>query len=304
MSISFHQYRAKAAWKYLFPMLFVLILVAGWPLLRTIWLSMTDARLEAFHVPMWIGFENYLSYYDGEWFGVLVDPIWWRSVYNTLYFTVISVFFTTLLGIVIALVINTPFKGQTLLRAVILIPWAIPSIISAKMWAWILHDQFGIVNSLLQQWEWIDKPLAWTADPTLSLYTIIVVEVWRSAPFMALLVLAGLQMVPKDCYEAAKVDDIPRWLVFFKVTLPLIMPAVTVAVVFRLLDGMRVFDLVYILTPNNDETMSMASYARQYMVDFQSVGYGSAASTLLFFMVALVTIGYLRMSHKQLEASS
>ncbi len=301
MKLTLNQSRVVSAWLFVFPMLLVLVMVAGWPLMRTFWLGMTDARLEAFHVPQWIGFENYLANYSGQWFGLLADPVWWNAVSNTFYFTIISVFFTAVLGVVIALVLDTPFKGRTMLRAAVLIPWAIPSIISAKMWAWILHDQFGILNEVLINWGWLERPLAWTADATLAMNAIIFIEVWRSAPFMALLVLAGLQMVPRDCYEAAKVDGIPGWLVFFKVTLPLITPAITVAVVFRILDGMRVFDLVYVLTPNNEYTMSMASYARQQMIEFQAAGYGSAASTMLFFFVAFVTVIYLGFNRSQLE---
>ncbi|MGF1718505.1 sugar ABC transporter permease [Vibrio kyushuensis] len=301
MKLTLSQSRVLSAWLFILPMLIVLVSVAGWPLMRTLWMAFTDARLDAFHVPQWIGLENFIVQYGDNWFGILADPIWWNAVRNTLYFTIVSVFFTTILGTIIALVLDTPFKGRTILRASVLIPWAIPSIISAKMWAWILHDQFGIFNSILMSIGWIDAPKAWTADATLAMHAIIFIEIWRSAPFMALLILAGLQMVPKDCYEAAKVDGIPAWLVFWKVTLPLIMPAITVAVIFRILDGMRVFDLIYVLTPNNEQTMSMASYARQHMIEFQSAGYGSAASTLLFFMVSLVTIGYIAISKKKLE---
>jgi trehalose/maltose transport system permease protein len=135
----------------------------------------------------------------------------------------------------------------------------------------------------------IAEPLAWTADPTLALASVILVDVWKTTPFMALLLLAALQMLPQDCYEAAKVDGVGPVRAFFHITLPLIAPALLVAVVFRALDALRIFDLIYVLTPNSAATMSMSVYARQQLVDFQSVGVGSAAATMLFFVVAACT---------------
>ena len=122
---------------------------------------------------------------------------------------------------------------------------------------------------------------------------MIVVDVWKTTPFMALLMLAGLQMLPQECYEAARVDGVHPVKVFFKVTLPLLKPALMVAIIFRALDALRIFDLIYVMTGNNEDTMSMSVYARQQLVDFQDVGYGSAAATLLFLIIALITVIYL-----------
>ncbi|MEZ8129351.1 carbohydrate ABC transporter permease [Enterovibrio norvegicus] len=296
--------RVRAAWWFLTPMLITLAMVAGWPLLRTFWFSLTNATLDGSGVTEFIGFDNYLIYEDGEFYGILVDPTWWQAVWNTLYFAIVSVSLETMLGIIVALVLNTKFKGQGLVRAAVLVPWAIPTIVSAKMWGWMLHDQFGIVNDFLMTFGLIAAPLAWTADSDLSLNVVIAVDVWKTTPFMALLILAALQMLPSDCYEAAKIDGIHPLKVFFKVTLPLIMPAVMVAVVFRALDALRVFDLIYVLTPSNEQTMSMSIYARQNLVDFQDVGYGSAASTLLFLIVALCTIAYLYVGRKSMNEGS
>lgn len=293
--------RVRAAWWFLTPMIITLAMVAGWPLLRTLWFSMTNATLDGSGVAEFIGFDNYFVYEDGEFYGILFDPTWWQAVWNTLYFAIVSVSLETVFGIVVALVLNTKFKGQGLVRAAVLVPWAIPTIVSAKMWGWMLHDQFGIINDFLMTLGLIAAPLAWTADSDLSLNVVIAVDVWKTTPFMALLVLAALQMLPSDCYEAAKIDGIHPVKVFFKVTLPLIMPAVMVAVVFRALDALRVFDLIYVLTPSNEATMSMSVYARQNLVDFQDVGYGSAASTLLFLIVALCTIAYLYVGRKSMN---
>ncbi|MGJ3264036.1 MAG: carbohydrate ABC transporter permease [Salinarimonas sp.] len=282
--------RVRSAWLFLTPMLIVLALVAGWPLIRTIFFSFTDARLSSISDYEFIGFANFLEYYEGEWYGVIADPDWWRAVYNTIWFTVVSVGLELVLGMIVALTLNATFPGRGLLRAAILIPWAIPTIVSAQMWGWMLHDQFGVLNEILMTFWIISEPVAWTASPDTALWAVVMVDVWKTTPFMALLILAALQMLPSDCYEAARVDGISPIKVFFKVTLPLIRPALMVAIIFRALDALRIFDLIYVLTSNSRDTASMSVYARQQLVDFQQVGYGSAASTLLFLIIALLVV--------------
>lgn len=297
------QSRVLNAWLFLLPMIIVVILVAGWPLYRTIWFSFTDANLSDLSSAQYIGFANYLENVDGEWYGVLTDPEWWNAVWNTLYFSVISVFLETVLGLIIALVLNAKFYGRNLVRAAVLIPWAIPTIVSAKMWGWMMNDQYGILNHMLLGLGLIDAPLAWTASSDLAMTSVIIADVWKTTPFMALLILAALQMLPSDCYEAARVDGINPVKVFFKVTLPLIKPALMVAIIFRLLDALRIFDLIYVLTSNSSDTMTMSVYARQQLVDFQEVGYGSAASTLLFFIIALCTALYLTLGKVRFDGA-
>jgi len=282
--------RVRAAWIFLSPMLVVLALVAAWPLARTIWFGFTDASLSAIGEWNFVGLDNYLGRYDGEWFGLLADRDWWRAVYNTLWFAAVSVALETVLGMIVALVLHRAFVGRGLVRAAVLIPWAIPTIVSAKMWSWMLNDQFGVINAVLMTLGVIDTPVAWTASPDTAMWAVVMVDVWKTTPFMALLLLAGLQMIPADCYEAARVDGVGALRVFFRVTLPLIRPALVVAVVFRALDALRVFDLIYVLTANSPDTMSMSVYARQQLVDFQEVGIGSAASTLLFMVIAVLTV--------------
>ncbi|TCS62220.1 carbohydrate ABC transporter permease [Varunaivibrio sulfuroxidans] len=285
--------RLRAAWIFLAPMLIVLVLVAGWPLGRTIWFGFTDASLSNMSVYHFIGLDNYLVKSGGAYYGVLVDPVWWHAVWNTVRFSLISVSFETVLGLIVALVLNARFFGRAVVRAAILIPWAIPTIVSAKMWGWMLHDQFGIINDMLSHLGLISHPIAWTANPDTAMWAVIMVDVWKTTPFMALLILAGLQMLPSDCYEAARVDGVHPVKVFFRVTLPLVWPAVMVAVIFRMLDALRIFDLIYVLTSNSEGTMSMSVYARQQLVDFQDVGIGSAASTLLFLIIAALTIVFI-----------
>jgi len=146
---------------------------------------------------------------------------------------------------------------------------------------------------MLQGVGLIAEPIAWTASPDTALTAVIMVDVWKTTPFMALLILAGLQMLPNECYESAKVDGVHPIKVFFKITLPLLKPALMVAIIFRILDALRIFDLIYVMSGNNKDTMSMSVYARQQLVDFQDVGYGSAASTCLFLIIAIFTVVYL-----------
>lgn len=287
--------RARSAWWLMAPMIVALAVAAGWPLARTVWLSFTDATLAAPADVAWIGLANYLERDGDQWYGVLADPQWWHAVRNTLVFAVASVGLETVLGLAIALALNAPFRGRGLVRAAVLVPWAIPTVVSAKLWAWMLNDEFGILNHVLLGVGVISAPVAWVANPDLALAAVIAVDVWKTTPFMVLLVLAGLQMLPQDCYEAARVDGVHPVKVFFRITLPLLWPALAVAIAFRALDALRIFDLVYVLTANSTSTMSISVYARQQLIDFQDIGYGSAASTLVFLTVGLAAIAYLRL---------
>jgi trehalose/maltose transport system permease protein len=290
--------RIKAAMWFLLPMTLALLLVAAYPLLRSIYFSFTDTTLSSLYTGQWVGFDNYLSWRtlpSGRTIfkGTLVDPTWWNAVWNTIRFAFVSVFFETVFGLMVALVLNANFYGRGLVRAAILIPWAIPTIVSAKMWAWMLNDQFGIINDILLNAGLISQKIAWTANPETSMFAVLLVDIWKTTPFMALLCLAGLQMVPRDMYEAAKIDGIHPIKVFFKITLPLIKPALMVAVIFRTLDALRIFDLIYVLTPNSSNTKTMSVISRENMIEFDKFAYGSAQSTLLFTLIALFVILYI-----------
>ena len=293
--ISVEAARRRAAWQFVAPALLVLAVVAGFPLLRTIELSFTDARLgeSNWH---WLGWENYSV--------ILADPGWWGAVRNTLVFSAVSVSIETVLGMVFALVMNAHLPGRGVLRAAILVPWAIPTVVSAQIWNWMFNDIYGVLNKLLLSAGLIAHPVAWTADPHLALGAIIAVDVWKTTPFMALLCLAALQLVPRELQEAADVDGMGPVRRFFRITLPLIRPALLVAIIFRLLDALRIFDSIYVLTGNNASTMSMSIYARQSLVDFQDAGGGSAASTLLFLTVAVLVAIYLAFARSALSEQS
>ena len=242
--------QARTAWLLLLPMLAALAIVALWPLSRTIWFSLTDATLSDLSAAGYVGLDNFVA--------LLADPDWWRAVVNTLFFTAVSVTFEVCLGFAIALTLNAQFPARGALRAAVLIPWAIPTVVSAKMWAWMLQDVYGVINALLLKLGIISTPVAWTASPHLAMAALIAVDVWKTTPFVALLLLAGLQLLPADLFEAARVDGASTLTQFFRITLPLMKPAMAVAAIFRILDAMRIFDLVYVLTGNNQQTMTMA----------------------------------------------
>ena len=292
------QHRARAARLFLLPMMIALGVVAGWPLARSIYFSFTDATLNDLYGAEWIGFANYLQIRTLEsgrviYRGVLADPAWWNAVWNTVRFAFWSVLWETVLGMIVALVLNAEFRGRGIVRAAILIPWAIPTIVSARMWSWMLNDQFGILNDLGMRLGLLAAPVAWTASPDTAMTAVLVVDIWKTTPFMALLILAGLQMIPRDIYEAAEIDGIHPVKQFFRITLPLVRPALMVAIIFRVLDALRIFDLIYVLTPNSSATKTMSVISQENLFQFNKFAEGSAQSTLLFLLIAIFTIVYI-----------
>ena len=293
---------------FLLPMVAALAIVAGWPLMRSIYFSMTDASLNNLAGAKWIGFGNYLTWVTLDsgktiYSGVLVNPDWWNAVWNTLRFAFVSVILEAALGMAVALALNANFKGRGFVRAAILIPWAIPTIVSAKMWSWMLNDQFGIINDALLRVGLIDHKIAWTATADTAMFAVLVVDIWKTIPFMALLILAGLQSISNDIYEAADIDGIHPVKVFYRVTLPLVWPALMVAVIFRLLDAMRIFDLIYVLTPNSAQTKTMSVIARENLFEFDKFAYGSAEATLLFLSILIVVVAYIKIGRVNLSGS-
>ena len=280
----------RTAWIFLLPLLLTLVAVAIWPLARSIFFSFTDAYLDAPSDYGFVGFENFVE--------VAEDPVFWGAVRNTLVFTLVSVGLETLLGLAIALLLHRAFPGRGIVRAAILIPWAMPMVVSARIWEWMLNDQFGLINKFLVALGLVEKGVAWTADPSLILGTVIFIDVWVTTPFMVLLILAGLQLIPEEIYEAADVSGVPHWKRFWSITLPLATPAIGVAILFRALDALRMFDLSYVLAANNEITMTMSIYARDQLISFQDLGLGAAASTWVFMiigLIAIVIVGLLRL---------
>src|SRR5215213_1315392 len=266
--------RERLAWLLVLPSLFVVALVALYPLYETIRLSFTNTRLASTREPRNVGFANYQS--------LLQEDAFRSALSHTIVFTISSVLLETLLGLAIALVIHSNFRGRGGVRTAMLVPWAIPTVVSASMWQWMYHDVFGVVNDILvNRLHILDTKVAWLASPATALPAIIAVDVWKTTPFMAILLLAGLQVIPGDVYEASTVDGASRVQQFFQITLPLLKPALLVALIFRTLDAFRVFDVVYVMKQFAPETMTVAVDARERRIGVELRGRGWAAAVII-----------------------
>ncbi len=286
-SLSLAASRTRFAWLLLTPTLVVVAIVGLYPLLQTLYLSLTDARLASSEAINFVGLENYRF--------LLQDQDWLRAIGNTVFFTVITVLFEFALGLSIALVINSNFRGRGPMRAAMLIPWAIPTVISAQMWKWMYNDVYGVINYSINGVRTtfgLDSIALLGTDTTTALIAIAAVDIWKTTPFVALLLLAGLQVIPTDIYEAADVDGASWLQQFMSITLPLLRPAILVTLIFRTLDSLRVFDVFYVMFGNRPDTQTMATYAQINLVDFSDLGYGSAISVGIFFIIAIFVVVY------------
>ncbi len=221
------------------------------------------------------------------------NPTFIRAILNTLIFTVVSVFLETILGLMIALVVNSNFKGRGAIRAIMLVPWAVITVVSARMWEWMLaSSRVGIFNTLLQRFEIVDESIAFLQSPFWQLPSMIAVDVWKTTPFMALLILAGLQLIPNELYEASRVDGANKVRQFLSITLPLIKPSLAVALIFRTLDALRVFDIFQVLLAQSK--YSMASYNYFQLINNRAMGMSSAIGVVIFIIIFVFAIMYIK----------
>jgi trehalose/maltose transport system permease protein len=217
-----------------------------------------------------------------------------RAVGDTLQFTLYTVMLETILGLGIALVVNSKFPGRGMMRVIMLVPWAIPTAVSSRMWEWMLQGtRAGFFNVVFQNLGLGNGQIAFLADEAWQLPAMIAIDVWKTTPFMALLLLAGLQLIPGDLYEAADVDGASRLRQFWSITLPLLRPTLAVALVFRTLDAVRVFDLFQIVLAQ--KRYSMASYAYYELINGQRMGYSSATSVVIFVIITVFAFIYIRL---------
>jgi multiple sugar transport system permease protein len=278
--------RRVGGYRFVAPALALLSGIAIFPLLYVIYLSF-HRRLLIFDISRFVGLENYRF--------LLQDDRFWNALQNTAYFTGVSVLAQILLGLGIALLLNRPFRGKDWVRALILIPWVIPTVVSAKMWEWIYNPEFGILNFL------IGTKINWLGTPSLALHAAIFADIWKTTPFVVILLLAGLQIIPRELYQAAQVDGAGPWSLFRRITLPLLMPVLLVALIFRTLDAWRVFDVIYVLTgggpANTTETLSL--YAYKILFQTLQFGYGSTLSVVTFLFAGGITLIYLKLYRRE-----
>lgn len=299
---------AKRNWRALLlvgPSLLLLAVVIGYPIVRAVYLSFQANRHLDKETGMFVeggfaGFDHYLTWIGQRCMGPsgtvvecspgMLATDFYPALAITLFFVVVTVSLETVLGLWMALVMNRSFLGRGVLRAAVLVPWAIPTAVTAKLWQFIFADQ-GIINSVL------GTDIHWTTDPWAARFAVIIADVWKTAPFMALLILAGLQMIPQGVYEAARVDGASRWQQFTQITLPLVRPALMVAVLFRTLDALRMYDLPVIMISESSNS-STAVISQLVITGTKQGNYNSASalSTLIFlliFTVAFVMVKFL-----------
>ncbi len=226
-----------------------------------------------------VGVDNYVR--------VLGDSGFLNAVGNTLVFTVASVALEFVIGMAFALIMHQAFVGRGLTRAVILVPWVIPTAVAAQVWRYMFDRNPGFVNAVL------GTDVNWLRDPAWTMVGIISADVWKTAPFVALLLLAGLQTIPRDYYEAAKVDGANAVQRFVHVTLPLLRPAIVVALLFRTVDALRMFDFAYVFAGYSNSVATLSVYAQRYLVADPRLGYANALSTVTFVVVMLVGLAFI-----------
>jgi multiple sugar transport system permease protein len=264
---------------FLVPGAALLAAVTLFPLVYVVWLSLERYSLLAGE-PRFAALANYAR--------LAADGRFWNALANTAYFTAVSVALELALGLAIALAMQRPFRGRAVAYGLVLLPWAVPTAVSARMWEWMYDAEIGVINHLL------GAGINWLGSPAWAIHAAIAMDVWKSTPFVALLLIAGLHGIPRDLYRAAAIDGASAWMTLRRITLPLLAPVLLVALVFRTIDAFRVFDSIYVLTGGGpaDTTETLSVYAYKALFQSLEFGYGSAVAVVAFACVALATVAY------------
>ena len=269
------------------PAFLLLALIVVYPIAKLIWNSFFDLRLSGGGTVKFIGWENYLL--------VLQDRDFWNATKNTVLITLITVPGALVVGLGLALLANLPFRRQWPVRLALLLPWALPLSFAGLIFAWFFHTEYGVVNDVLRR-VGEREPAMWLLRPNWAFAAICATIVWKTSSFMALILLAGLQMIPKSLYEAAEVDGASRWQQFWQITIPMLMPSIIVALIFRTITALQTFDIPYTMTkggPGN-ATETLAMLIHKTTIDYLDVGYGSTLAVFMFVLSLAVTAVYLR----------
>jgi trehalose/maltose transport system permease protein len=268
------------------PALIVIAIVAAYPIGYAVWLSLNEYSVRVPGLSRFAGLKNYRE--------ALGSPEFWDAFRTTFFFTGVSVALELVIGIGMALAMHEAFKGRALLRTTVLVPWAILTVVTAMTWRTIFEPDLGFMNSMLRALHLPGADVVWLGQSGYAMAVMIFADVWKTAPFMGLLILAGLQVIPEDVYDAAKVDGATAWQRFRRVTLPLLVPAILVALIFRTLDALRVFDLPFVLTKGANGTNTLSLEAQQVLTADRVIGLGSALSILTFITIMVVSFLYIR----------
>jgi multiple sugar transport system permease protein len=275
----------------LLPAALLLLVIVVYPIATLFWTSLhsvDNANPQAGE--QWVGFANYLRAFD--------DNRFWHSTMQTVIYIVVTVPGALVVGLGLALLANQPFKVQWPVRLSLLLPWALPLVFAGLIFRWFFEYQTGIVNDLLVRVG--IEPLSWLSDPTLATIAICIAIIWKASSFMSLMLLAGLQTIPKSLYEAAEVDGASKWQQFVEITLPMLRPSIFVALIFRTITAIQTFDIPYAMTGGGpgDATETLAMYIHKTTLDFLDFGYGSALAALMFLFSMVATSGYLKYTRR------
>ena len=271
----------------LMPTALLLSLIIVYPVCRLVWTSFQNLSLTSGLPAAFAGFENYSLMLD--------DPVFWETTWNTILITLITVPGALLLGMALALMANLPFKVKWPVRLSLLIPWALPLSFAGLIFAWFFHSEYGVVNDVLRRVG--IEGVIWFNSANWAFAAICLTIIWKTSSFMALIILAGLQTIPRSLYEAAEVDGAGRLRQFFEITLPLLKPSIVVALIFRTITALQTFDIPFTMTRGGPgtSTATLAMYIHQNTVDFLDLGYGSALAVVMFVLSMCITAVYLRM---------
>ncbi|MFQ4141712.1 sugar ABC transporter permease [Chlorogloeopsis sp. ULAP02] len=275
----------RTAWIFLLPAIIFLLFVFGYPIVRAFWLSLFTENLGTKLQPVFSGLGNYVR--------MAGDGRFWQSFWITTIFTTASVIVELLLGLGIALVLNQKFFGRGTVRTIAILPWALPTALIGLAWAWIFNDQFGVVNDILLRLGVIRTGINWLGEPTLALIATIFADVWKTTPFISILLLAGLQSISSDLYEAHTIDGATPWQSFYQITLPLLMPQILIAMLFRFAQAFGIFDLIAVMTGGGPggATEVVSLYIYSTIMRYLDFGYGAALVVVTFLLlVAAVAI--------------
>jgi ABC-type sugar transport system permease subunit len=293
--LTLKQQDARTAWLLLAPSLLIMLGVTLWPVISTFILSFFRAPPGINQVRTFVGFANYIE--------MLRDQLFWETIGRTLYFTVVSVGLELILGLAIAQLIHSHPWGWQFLRLSLIIPWAVPTIVNGAMWRWIYSSDFGALNGLLMQLGLIKHYVPWLTLPNMAMNLVIVADIWHTMPFVALVLQAALATLPEDLDEAAAVDGANAWQRFWQIRLPLLRPAILVALIVRTVDAFRVFDIVYIITNGGPAyktlTITYLTYLNSFA--FGKQGTGAALSFLISTFTIIMALIYIRFLYRPEE---
>src|SRR5512138_2849085 len=289
------QQDARTAWLLLLPSLIILLGITLWPVISTLILSFFSVQTGLNQTRTFVGFGNYLA--------MLTDMTLWATIWRTLYFTVVSVGLELILGLAIAQLIHSKPWGWKFLRVALIIPWAVPTIVNGAMWRWIYSADFGALNGLLMQLGLIKHYVPWLTLPNMAMNLVIVADIWHTMPFVALVLQAALATLPEDLDEAASVDGANAWQRFWQIRIPLLRPAILVALIVRTVDAFRVFDIVYIITSGGPAyktlTITYLTYLNSFA--FGKQGIGAALSFLISAFTIIMAFVYIRFLYRPEE---